>query len=85
MEFCPYCRSWFDDTNDSQPCCPGCGYPGAFEDGDGDVMVPAFDAGIDLDELLAEDLGSSDEEEEPAALPRNQTDSGSWQDDDLPY
>lgn len=26
MAYCPYCRSEYDGDNESQPCCPSCGY-----------------------------------------------------------
>lgn len=84
MELCPFCGSWYDDDNDTQPCCPGCGYPYTYEDGDGEVMAPAIDCGIDLDELLAEDLSGPDgEEQDPEAVRFRQTEGLVADDDNL--
>lgn len=54
MEYCPYCHEYYDDDNDTQPCCPGCGYPLTFEDGDGELIPPGL--GLDLDEELDRNL-----------------------------
>lgn len=43
MEYCPYCHEFYDDDNDTQPCCPGCGYPLTCEDGDGNLILPDLD------------------------------------------
>ena len=33
MDWCPTCKIWYDDGNETQPCCPSCGYPleGAYD------------------------------------------------------
>ncbi len=56
MELCPHCHEWYDDDNDTQPCCPGCGYPYTFMDGEGDLILPDDGLIPDLDaELEGED------------------------------
>lgn len=52
MEYCPYCHEYYDDDNDTQPCCPGCGYPLTFVDGDGELILPD----PDFDQELERDL-----------------------------
>lgn len=37
MAWCPHCKEYYDEDNDTQPCCPGCGHPiyccnGSYED-----------------------------------------------------
>jgi hypothetical protein len=47
MEYCPHCHDYYDDDNDTQPCC-GCGHPivccWAIDDdaGDDSENVPGF-------------------------------------------
>jgi hydrogenase maturation factor HypF (carbamoyltransferase family) len=58
MELCPHCHEWYDDDNDTQPCCPGCGYPYTFMDGEGnliladDVLIPDLDAELEGEDPL---------------------------------
>lgn len=32
MAFCPHCHEGYDEDNDTQPCCPGCGDPLTHDD-----------------------------------------------------
>lgn len=33
MDWCPTCKTWYDDGDGKQQCCPSCGYPleGAYD------------------------------------------------------
>ncbi len=51
MAWCPHCREEYDEDNDSQPCCGGCGHPfqcGCDEFGTDDG--PADDYPFDADD-----------------------------------
>lgn len=47
MGWCPFCNLPFDEDNETQPCCPGCGYP--LDSDLGDFSYEDYDNEPDID------------------------------------
>ena len=57
MAWCPNCEDHYDEDNDTQPCCGGCGYPITC-DGPSEKCSDLIDEGSDEDEFWTEDIES---------------------------